>query len=55
METHRHCGPAFGDEFFRPRSMVPEELQKIMQEVPREPEVVALFDKIAGGERLPDR
>jgi hypothetical protein len=34
---------------------MPEELQKVIQEVPRDPEVVALFNKIAGGEQLPDR
>jgi len=35
--------------------LMPEELQKVIQEVPRDPEVVALFNQIAGGERLPDR
>jgi len=35
--------------------LMPEELQKVIQEVPRDREVVALFNKIAGGESLPDR
>ena len=38
-----------------PTPLMPEELQKVIQEVPRDPEVIALFNKIAGGERLPDR
>ena len=38
-----------------PTPLMPEELQKVIQEVPRDPEVISLFNKIAGGERLPDR
>jgi tripartite-type tricarboxylate transporter receptor subunit TctC len=38
-----------------PTPLMPEELHKVIQDVPREPEVVALFNKIAGGDRLPDR
>jgi tripartite-type tricarboxylate transporter receptor subunit TctC len=38
-----------------PTPLMPEELQKVIQEVPRDPEVIAVFNKIAGGERLPDR
>jgi tripartite-type tricarboxylate transporter receptor subunit TctC len=38
-----------------PTPLMPEELQKVIQEVPRDPEVLVLFQKIAGGERLPDR
>jgi tripartite-type tricarboxylate transporter receptor subunit TctC len=38
-----------------PTPLLPEELQKVIQEVPRDPEVIGLFNKIAGGERLPDR
>jgi hypothetical protein len=34
---------------------MPEELQKVIQEIPRDPEVIAFFNKIAGPERLPDR
>ena len=37
-----------------PTPLMPEELQKVIQEVPRDPEVVTLFNRIAGGERLPD-
>ena len=52
--------PAFPPNFRKivgedPTPLMPEELQKVIQEVPREPEVIALFNKIAGGERLPDR
>lgn len=38
-----------------PSPLMPEELQKVIQDVPREPEVVALFNRIAGGEKLPER
>jgi len=38
-----------------PTPLMPEELQKVIQEVPRDPEVISLFNRIAGGERLPDR
>jgi hypothetical protein len=38
-----------------PTPLMPEELQKVIQEVPREPEAIALFNKIAGAERLPER
>lgn len=38
-----------------PTPLMPDELQKVIQEVPRDPEVVALFNKIAGAERLPER
>jgi tripartite-type tricarboxylate transporter receptor subunit TctC len=38
-----------------PTPLMPEELQKVIQEVPRDAEVIALFNKIAGAERLPDR
>jgi tripartite-type tricarboxylate transporter receptor subunit TctC len=38
-----------------PTPLMPEELHKVIQDVPREPEVVALFNKIAGGDRLPER
>ena len=52
--------PAFFTSFGKlvgedPTPLMPEELQKVIQDVPREPEVVSLFDKIAGAERLPDR
>jgi len=38
-----------------PTPLVPEALQKVVQEVPRYPEVITLFNKIAGGEKLLDR
>ena len=38
-----------------PTPLLPEELQKVIQEVPRDPEVIGLFNKIAGAERLPER
>jgi tripartite-type tricarboxylate transporter receptor subunit TctC len=38
-----------------PTPLMPEELQKVIQDVPRESEVVALLNKIAGGDRLPER
>jgi tripartite-type tricarboxylate transporter receptor subunit TctC len=52
--------PAFSPSFRKlvgeePTPLLPEELQKVIQEVPRDPEVIGLFNKIAGSERLPDR
>jgi tripartite-type tricarboxylate transporter receptor subunit TctC len=52
--------PAFAPNFRKhvgedPTPLMPEELQKVIQDVPRDPEVIALFNKIAGGERLPER
>jgi len=38
-----------------PTPLMAEELQKVIQEVPRDPEVVELFNKIAGAEKLPER
>jgi tripartite-type tricarboxylate transporter receptor subunit TctC len=38
-----------------PTPLMPEELQKVIHDVPRDPEVVALFNKIAGGDKLPER
>lgn len=38
-----------------PTPLVSEELQKVIQDVPREPEVIAVFNKIAGGGGLPER
>ena len=38
-----------------PTPLMPEELQKVIQEVPRDAEVISLFNKIAGGEKLPER
>jgi tripartite-type tricarboxylate transporter receptor subunit TctC len=52
--------PAFSVNFRKlvgeePTPLMPDELEKVIQDVPRDPEVIALFNKIAGGERLPDR
>ena len=52
--------PAFPPMFRKlvgedPTPLMPEELHKVIQEVPRDPEVIALFNKIAGGDRLPER
>jgi len=52
--------PAFFASFRKlvgedPTPLMPEELQKVIQEVPRDAEGIALFNKIAGAERLPDR
>jgi len=52
--------PAFFASFRKlvgedPTPLMPEELQKVIQEVPRDPEGIALFNRIAGAERLPDR
>jgi tripartite-type tricarboxylate transporter receptor subunit TctC len=52
--------PAFPPAFRKlvgedPTPLMPEELQKVIQEVPRDPEAIALFNKIAASERLPDR
>jgi hypothetical protein len=52
--------PAFPATFRKlvgedPTPLMPEELQRVIQEVPRDPEVIALFNKIAGAERLPER
>ena len=35
--------------------VMPEELQRIVTEAPRDREIVALFNKIAGGDPLPER
>jgi tripartite-type tricarboxylate transporter receptor subunit TctC len=35
--------------------VMPEELQRIVKEVPRDPEVIGLFNRIAGPDSLPDR
>jgi tripartite-type tricarboxylate transporter receptor subunit TctC len=52
--------PAFPTTFRKlvgedPTPLLAKELQKVIQEVPRDPEVIGLFNKIAGAERLPDR
>ncbi len=35
--------------------VMPEDLQRIVKEVPRDPEIVGLFNRIAGPDSLPDR
>jgi hypothetical protein len=35
--------------------VMPEELSRVIKELPRDPEVVALFNRIAGPEALPER
>jgi len=35
--------------------VMPEDLQRIVKEVPRDPEIVGLFNRIAGPESLPER
>jgi tripartite-type tricarboxylate transporter receptor subunit TctC len=52
--------PAFPPNFRKlvgedPTPLMPEELQRVIQDVPRDPEVIGLFNKIAGGEKLPER
>jgi hypothetical protein len=52
--------PAFPANFRKlvgedPTPLMPDELQKVIQDVPRDPEVIGLFNKIAGGARLPER
>ena len=52
--------PGFAASFHKlvsedPTPLMPEELQKVIQEVPRDAEVISLFNKIAGGEKLPER
>ena len=52
--------PAFPATFRKlvgedPTPLMAEELQKVIQEVPREPEVIALYNRLSGAERLPER
>lgn len=52
--------PGFSASFHKlvgeyPTPLMPEGLQKVIQDVPRDPEVITLFNKIAAAERLPDR
>jgi hypothetical protein len=34
---------------------MPEEMEKAIRELPRDPEIVELFKKLAGGDPLPSR
>jgi len=52
--------PAFLDAYKKATGedatpVMPEELQRIVKEVPRNPEVIGLFNRMAGPESLPDR
>ena len=52
--------PAFLDAYKKATGedatpVMPEELQRIVKEVPRDPEVIGLFNRMAGPESLPDR
>jgi hypothetical protein len=52
--------PAFLKEFKRLSAddaspLMPEEQEKAIREIPRDSEVIALFNKIAGGDPLPPR
>ncbi|MNC98018.1 hypothetical protein D3C83_158600 [compost metagenome] len=38
-----------------PTPLMPEALEKVVRELPRDAEVVGLFNKLAGGEPLPQR
>jgi tripartite-type tricarboxylate transporter receptor subunit TctC len=52
--------PAFLKEFKRLSAddatpLLPEAQEKVIKDIPRDPDVIALFNKIAGGEPLPPR
>jgi tripartite-type tricarboxylate transporter receptor subunit TctC len=52
--------PAFEKEYKKivgnePSPLLPEDHEKVIREIPREPEVIELFKKIAGGDPLPPR
>jgi hypothetical protein len=52
--------PAFQKEYKKivgsdPSPLLPEDHEKVIREIPREPEVIELFKKIAGAEPLPAR
>jgi hypothetical protein len=52
--------PAFLKEFKRLSAddatpLLPEEQEKAIKEIPRDTEIVALFNKLAGNEPLPPR
>jgi hypothetical protein len=34
---------------------MPEALEKVVRELPRDPEAIGLFNKLAGGDTLPPR
>ena len=55
-----YVDPAFQKEYKKivgndPSPLLPEDHEKVIREIPREPEVIELFKKIAGAEPLPPR
>lgn len=55
-----YLDPGFQKEYKKivgndPSPLLPEHHEKIIKEIPREPEVIELFKKIAGGDPLPPR
>ena len=55
-----YLDPGFQKEYKKivgndPSPLLPEHHEKIIKEIPREPEVIELFKKIAGGDPLPSR
>ena len=55
-----YLDPGFQKEYKKivgndPSPLLPEHHEKIIKEIPREPEVIELFKKIAGGDPLPTR
>jgi tripartite-type tricarboxylate transporter receptor subunit TctC len=55
-----YLDPAFQKEYKKivgsdPSPLLPEDHEKVIREIPREPEVIELFKKIAGAEPLPAR
>ncbi|HEV8341813.1 MAG TPA: hypothetical protein VGR30_05520 [Candidatus Binatia bacterium] len=51
-EFHKEFKKLTGDD---PSPLTPEQQEKSVRELPREPEIVELFKKIAGGDPLPPR
>ena len=52
--------PEFHKEFkklvaIEPTPLTPEELENLIRDLPREPEVIELFKKVTGGDPLPAR
>ena len=55
-----YLDPGFQKEYKKivgndPSPLLPEHHERIIKEIPREPEVIELFKKIAGGDPLPPR
>ena len=51
-EFHKEFKKLTGDV---PTPLMPETMDKYVRELPRSPEIIALFHKIAGAARLPER